>query len=741
MSSSRSLIKAEEADAALADAAGILFHFPQFIEQFVVQALVPLSIIYLILAHSTAAAANVLSVPRPFSCIFAVIFLLAQLISMMPVVVLLSWVLRGNSEGISDASTSVLRIDVVAVAAAFVMHRLAISIKYAYQPKSIYERRMTEWVTYQERLDDQLFASWFKLSRATIEREVAAALTTLEEESTSTYSISQDSFTRLRAGVHKEARVDLDACIIDSNKNRILPVGVLATILLVHINEETSGYVLALQRLTSFIGLFSTFSTTVLRGALSIPILGSSSYDACVIIGAWISNFLLLPTIFTFIAVGIVDHARRQGALETFSRLLQPSPLQSGGRSTVGILATAVQPAILPLENISNVRAFLAVRSLLLAFGAGFHARLVTVISSDLIVLAIVAAYCVFSALTASGIGTISAALVLHHSLVVPAVALCALGLHMAASANTAASQSTAVIAQTRLFMRVASHDSGNITPLSVFGLLDDVEKVLRENAEPITIFGISATPVLTNSLVGGFASVETLLISGAIARLTSSSSSSPSSTSSSSNPNPSVTATPSFSPSTLTNTTTNSSVMTNPVEKTSSSIEVDVGIFFAVITILSVLVALIIALLKRRSRVKKSTTGVIQEKGKEKKFINPLISTEIVDIENTKQHTVPVEIINPSISTEIVDAENIKQVDNNHKHQHHHSTVIDDIHDKKEINEKENVEENIIITKPFIKGWVQHEDPATGDIWYHNLETEEVSWEPPLEEAKGGDE
>jgi hypothetical protein len=284
-----------------------------------------------------------------------------------------------------------------------------------------------------------------------------------------------------------------------------------------------------------------------------------------------------------------------------------------------------------------------------------------------LIVLAIVAAYCVFSALTASGIGTISAALVLHHSLVVPAVALCALGLHMAASANTAASQSTAVIAQTRLFMRVASHDSGNITPLTVFGLLDDVEKVLRENAEPITIFGISATPVLTNSLVGGFASVETLLISGAIARLTSSSSSSSSpSSSSSSNPNPSVTATasPSLSPSTLTNATTNSSAMTNPVVKTSSSIGEDVGIFFAVITILSVLVALIIALLKRQSRVNKSTTGVMQEKGKEKKFINPLISTEIVDIESTKQRTDPVEIINPSISTKIVDAESIKQVD-----------------------------------------------------------------------------
>ena len=312
--SSRSLIKVEEADAAIADAAGTLFHLPQFVEQFVVQALVPLSIIYLVIAHSWAAAANVLSVPRPFSCVFAVIFLLAQLISMMPIVVFLSWILRGNSDGVNDASTSVLRVDIVAVAAAFVMHRLAISIKYAYQPTSLYTRRMTAWVTYQERLDDQLFASWFKLSRATIEREVSAALETIEDEDASaSYSLSPETFARLRAGVNKEARVDLDSCATDNDNNnyRILPAGVLASVLLVHVNEETSGYVLALQRLTSLIGLVSTFSSTVLRAALSVPILGTSTYDSCVIIAAWISNFLLLPTIFTFIAVGVVDAKKK----------------------------------------------------------------------------------------------------------------------------------------------------------------------------------------------------------------------------------------------------------------------------------------------------------------------------------------------------------------------------------------------------------------------------------------------
>lgn len=719
--SSRSLIKAEEADAAIADAAGTLFHLPQFVEQFVVQALVPLSIIYLVIAHSWAAAANVLSVPRPFSCVFAVIFLLAQLISMMPIVVFLSWILRGNSDGVNDASTSVLRVDIVAVAAAFVMHRLAISIKYAYQPTSLYTRRMTAWVTYQERLDDQLFASWFKLSRATIEREVSAALETIEDEDASaSYSLSPETFARLRAGVNKEARVDLDSCATDNDNNnyRILPAGVLASVLLVHVNEETSGYVLALQRLTSLIGLVSTFSSTVLRAALSVPILGTSAYDSCVIIAAWISNFLLLPTIFTFIAVGVVDHARRKQALETLSRLLQPSPLRSGGRSTVGILASAVQPAVLPLETVSNVRAFLAVRSLLLAFGAGFHARLVTVISGDLIVLAIVTVYCVISALTAStasGLGVIAASLVLHHSLVVPAVALCALGLYMASEANTAAFQSTAVIAQTRLFMRVAS-GTNNETPPPVFGLLDDVEKVLRENAEPITILGIAATPVLTNSLVGGFFSVETLLVSGAIARLSTGVSSSSSSTTTSSPSSPSSSSSPlpvaSASASPLANSTSSSETAAN---NSSSNIEINVGIFFGIVTALSIVIALAIMIIRRRSSSSSSSSAAAAEEEKEKEeFKSAVIIQDKGVVESIKVSNNPMALVVETVSSS-------KKATEGGVNEHNHSTKVEST----EIS-------SAIKTTSISAYWVQHEDTSSGEVWFENVDTGETVWELP---------
>ena len=182
-------------DAEVDDAAGTKFHVGQFVEQFFVQTLVPLSVLYLLIARNSAAAANVLSVPRPFNCGFAVIFASAQLISMMPIAVLISWYMRGPTADELDGATAVLRIDVVAVVAILVMHRLAISIKYAFQPRALYGRRMSRWVTYQERLDDQLFASWFKLTRVTIEREMRAAVETLaDDEAVAAFSLPRAQF-------------------------------------------------------------------------------------------------------------------------------------------------------------------------------------------------------------------------------------------------------------------------------------------------------------------------------------------------------------------------------------------------------------------------------------------------------------------------------------------------------------------------------------------------------------------
>ena len=509
---------------AAADAVGSLFHVGQFLEQMAVQMLVPLSVGYLLIAHSFAAAANVLSVPRPFHCGFAAIFAFAQLISMMPLAVLVGWSLRGPANLDQDAASAVLRADVVAIAAIFLMHRLAISIKYAFQPRAVYARRMAQWVTYQERLDDQLFASWFKLTRPTIEREVKAATAALtEDEATASFGLAPAALARLRASLHAEARADLAGCAAAQGSPHCrLHASTLAAALLCHVNEVTSWHVLTLQRATTAAGLVSMFSTTFLRASQGLPILGGTALETSIIVSAWVSNFLLLPTAFTFLSVGIVDHSRRERALDTLSRLCRPSSLGSGGAGTVGMLAEAVQPPTLPLESVSDVRAFLATRSLLLGFGAGFHSRLVTVISADLIVALAVAAFCIYTALTVSlarGVTALLAPLVLHHALVVPALVLCGLGLLVAARTNVAAASGATVLAQARLLVRVkARADEGAQAVL--IALMDDVERLLRDNAAPVTVLGVSATPALTNALLGGFFSLETVLVSGAATRL-----------------------------------------------------------------------------------------------------------------------------------------------------------------------------------------------------------------------------
>ena len=572
---SRSASADADADRDAADAAGALFHADQFIEQLLVQLLVPISVLYLVIAHSCSAAANVLSVPRPFECIFAVIFALAQLISMMPITVLVAWCMRGPADLDQDAGTAVLRVDMVAIAAILMMHRLAIAIKYAFQPRALYARRMSQWVTHQERLDDQLFASWFKLTRVTIEREVVAAAATLaEDEAAAAFDLPFASFARLRDSLHEEAQQHLVGCAPASAAIARVQAPALATALLSHVNEVTSWQVLALQRATTLAGLVSMFSTTILRASQGLPVLGATSLETCIIISAWISNLLLLPTVFTFLSVGIVDHARRERALEVLSRLCRPSSLRQGGLSAsasstslgsssgsasgsgssrgasgsgssrglssasgssmVGILAQDVQAPVLPLEAVSDVRAFLAVRSLLLAFGAGFHSRLVTVISADLIVTLAVAAFCVYTTLTvtlAQSVTALYAPLVLYHALVVPALALCALGLVLAARANTAAASGANVLAQARLLARLAAGRAASASASAsslasregsaeLIALLDDVERLLRDNVAPVTVLGVAATPALANALMGGIASVETVLVSGAATRL-----------------------------------------------------------------------------------------------------------------------------------------------------------------------------------------------------------------------------
>jgi len=708
-------------DAASSDASGSLFHIPQFIEQFLVQLLVPLSVVYLVVGYGYAAAANVLSVPRPFSCTFAFIFATAQLISMMPLLVLVAWVLRGsesNSDNF-DAATAVLRVDVAAICATLVMHRLAISIKYAFQPRATYARRMRFWVTYQERLDDQLFASWFSLTRATIEREVSAALKMLDEgESSATLEISRVSLDRLRGAIHVSAHADLSAYSAanedDQRKDAhgTLPVSALVTALLIHVNEVTSGHVTTLKRITFFVGIISLFCTTILRAALGLPIVGSSPVEASIIAGTWVSNFLLLPTIFTFLAVGIVDHARRESALDALSSLYRTTPLDTaGGRggSSVGMLASAsdVHPPVLPLEQLAHVRAFLAARSLLLAFGASFHSRLVTVISSDLIVIVILAAFCIFTALTAplsKGLAPVIAPLVLFHSLVVPSVALCALGLYMAARANTAAAYSASIIAQTRLYLRI----TGAVPP-PMLTLLSDVELLLRENAVPITVLGIAATPALTQALMGGFFSLETLLISGVVTRINTNSLAAATASSTALPPSPSqlpndgrTTPTPSASPFIATE-------PSSPTASSTSSLGALVGYFFAALTLVALIAALVVAVASHRKRMRTNSPSPASPRA---------ATATTTSGDGTTSHKNPLSAAETHPPTKGVAAEGEELTS-----------------PPAETPAREGQVKNISVSLPA--GWVRHTEEAGGGVWYHNVVTGETSWDDPSLEVK----
>jgi len=503
-----------EADRAIAEAAGSTFHLLQFLEQLGVQTTLPFSALYLVAARSVAAAANVLSVPRPMGCVVAIIFGLAQIMLTTPLVVFAAWSTPDAPAGESTAATAVLRADVLVVSAMFAMHRLAICIKYAFQPSSIYAKRMREWVSMQDRLDDQLFSAWFVLAPSTIDREVRAALRSLDDDEVgATFALSAEAFSRLRASLPAASQATLDAA------GRDLPVSVLASLLLLRVNAETAGLVTTLQRTTTFFGMLATFATTVLRASLSLPVLGASATESAIIVGHWIADFLLLPTVFTFLSVGIVDHYRRQFVLDALARLMRSSPLRAGG-GTAGMLSTAVRPPILPLETVADMRAFLAMRRLLINFGAGFHARLVTVLGFDLVVLTATAAVCVVSALTAPlDIGSISAPVLIFHVVVAPAVALCALGLYAAANANAAAARLASVVVQARLRLRLATQSEGDKAPPLTLALLDDIECTLREQTDPVAVLGVAATPALTSSLVGAFASVETVLVSGIITR------------------------------------------------------------------------------------------------------------------------------------------------------------------------------------------------------------------------------
>jgi hypothetical protein len=237
----------------------------------------------------------------------------------------------------------------------------------------------------------------------------------------------------------------------------------------------------------------------------------------------------------------------------------------------------AALTAVLPLASTEAARAFLEARRILLLHGDAFHLRLITTLGCVIVAFAALAAYCVVQCwLAATGdVARIVMNLVQLQTMVAPAMVLSAVGLHVAASANSAAARHPFIVIQARLAMLIeagsgsstdASHklaifSSRSLSPVrrssteplpegpagpsgpagpgganpdfvatvaartemgAVDRLLVGVQQALEAQLDEssVQILGFKASPSLTKSFVGACVSVETAMLSIAVSKL-----------------------------------------------------------------------------------------------------------------------------------------------------------------------------------------------------------------------------
>ena len=306
-----------------------------------------------------------------------------------------------------------------------------------------------------------------------------------------------------------------------------------------------------------FIGIVSTFGTTAARVSLGGSALGSSSLQTIVIVGAWVISATQIGLVFNFLGISAIDNERRCRALNLLGRLMLPPPPECGAAQVAAMLkasqeasaqgsmcAAAVMPAprertpapatpVLALDSARAARAFLAARRLLSSFGSGFHARLLMVVTTVVLLGAGAAAFALASMLLATDAPTTLASVVIMHVLVFPVAAIIWLDLTTASRTNDAAAAHAAIVAGVRLELRFALHEHddpsaaageprgrGQLALHSLLPLLEDLERSLRVQEAPVVVFGHVASPTLTQSFVGLYLSVETTILSILIGRL-----------------------------------------------------------------------------------------------------------------------------------------------------------------------------------------------------------------------------
>jgi hypothetical protein len=142
------------------------------------------------------------------------------------------------------------------------------------------------------------------------------------------------------------------------------------------------------------------------------------------------------------------------------------------------------------------------------------------------------------------------------------------------------------------------------------------------------------------------------------------------------------------------------------------------VGIFFGIVTALSIVIALAIMIIRRRSSSSSSlSSSAEEEEEKERKeFKTAVIVQDKVVVESIKVSNNPMTLVveTVSLSTKATAADG----------------VVNEHNQNAKVESTEN--SSAIKTTSISADWVQHEDTTSGEVWFENVESGETVWELP---------